>query len=131
MNELIERLRALAEANIAASNPLMLEAADALEAQAKRIAELESSLADREETVQVLGLKLAQVEAERDALKVDAGRLDYLISTENFIGWNRDGDACRVFTADKPEGDIAPVSGWSKFFDTGREAIDAAMKEQA
>ena len=40
-----------------------LDAGDALEAQAKRIAELEASLADSSEALQVMGLKLEQAEA--------------------------------------------------------------------
>lgn len=44
----------------------------------KREEELKSALSDATEAQQVLGLKLAQAEAERDALKVDAGRYRFL-----------------------------------------------------
>lgn len=41
------------------------KSADALEAQARRITELEASLADSNEALQVMGLKLAHAEADR------------------------------------------------------------------
>ena len=73
MSELVKRLRgptwvmscySKSEHLYAAMREAMREAADALEAQAKRIAELEASLADSDEALQVLGLKLAHAEAE-------------------------------------------------------------------
>ena len=60
IEEMVKRLRA--GTNGWNSNPAMKAAADVLEAQAKRIAELEASLADSNEALQVMGLKLEQAE---------------------------------------------------------------------
>jgi len=58
----------------------------------------------------------------------DEYRLGYLMETETYIGWNRDGEACRIFSYQDEDGWL-PVCGWDEFFYSGKDAIDAAMKK--
>ncbi|WP_137923910.1 hypothetical protein [Cupriavidus sp. 2SB] len=61
----------------------------------------------------------------------DACRLDFMASHEAWIAWSKDGESCRVFHRDE-EGDLVPVMGWKcPWFGNAREAIDAAMADQA
>ena len=59
----------------------------------------------------------------------DAARLDWMAQHEARIGWNREGDACRVWVRsdDPSDPDPVPVCGWAKTFDNPRAAIDAAI----
>jgi hypothetical protein len=61
----------------------------------------------------------------------DTQRLDFLMTYQAWVAWNREGDACRVFVEDEEGGGKAPIVGWGadKWSATGREAIDAAMKK--
>lgn len=72
---------------------------------------------------------LAALYAEIDRMHADAVRLDWMSTHEAWIGWNREGDMCRVWVRSDDEDDHTPepVCGWPKFFDSAREAIDAAM----
>jgi hypothetical protein len=67
--------------------------------------------------------------SERASDALDAKRLDWMSSREAWIGWNREGDMCRVWRRGEDEDDFRPepVCGWSTFFDDHRAAIDAAM----
>lgn len=103
MSELVKRLRECSDDWPAYLTKLDREAADALEAQAKRIAELESSLADSNEALQILGLKLAQAEADR-------ARLDWIEDNSYALPYKDHGAG--------PELDLS------------RPAIDALMKDQ-
>lgn len=76
-------------------------------------------------------------EAERDRLQarvaeleVDAERLDWLVRYEAWVGWNREGEACRIWKLSDGPDDFRPepVCGWDNFFDTYRAAIDTARK---
>ncbi len=69
---------------------------------------------------------------EREALRKDAERLDWMSQREARVGWNREGDLCRVWVRNDDEDDMRfdPVCGWDKFFNTHREAIDAAMQAE-
>lgn len=61
----------------------------------------------------------------------DTQRLDFLITYEAWVAWNREGDACRVFAESGADGGgKAPMVGWGpdKWSPTGRQAIDAAIK---
>lgn len=56
--------------------------------------------------------------AKRDAaLQAERGRLDFLAQTQSHIEWSLAGDCCRV----------VPPNGFSHWFDTPRDAIDAAI----
>jgi len=57
----------------------------------------------------------------------DEYRLAYLIETETYVGWNRVGEACQLFSYKEGSGYL-PICGWDKFFASGRNAIDYAMK---
>lgn len=58
----------------------------------------------------------------------DEHRLDYLIKSGSYLGWNRNGLSCRVFSPDIVH-TFKPVCGWNSFFNSGKDAIDAAMKK--
>jgi hypothetical protein len=71
---------------------------------------------------------LAPLEAELERVRMDAARLDWMSTHEARIGWNREGEACRVWVqADEEDDHPTPVCGWERFFNSHREAIDAAM----
>jgi len=53
----------------------------------------------------------------------DAARLDWMASRSAHIGWDRDGDFCRVWAIEDEEIGQAPITGWH---DSARDAIDAA-----
>jgi hypothetical protein len=55
----------------------------------------------------------------------DSERLAWLIEHGARVAWTREGEHCRVFKNDGE--DDYPVCGWPTFFETGIEAIDAAM----
>ncbi len=62
-------------------------------------------------------------------LEKDAGRFEAMIKHEWRLGWNREGDACRVWHfVDGEPGEYEPVCGWPTHFDDPRAAIDAAMQ---
>lgn len=64
---------------------------------------------------------------EIERLQADATRLDWMSAYEARIGWNREGDMCRVWVREDDTGDFVPVSGWKIAFEDPRSAIDAAM----
>lgn len=67
---------------------------------------------------------------EGEAL-TDAARLDFMSSHEAWIVWGKDGEVCRVFHRND-NGDSEPIMGWKcPWFDTAREAIDAAILRAA
>lgn len=64
-----------------------------------------------------------------EAAKLDAARLDFLIEEDAFVMWAlRDGtiNQCQLMTQDEDE-NYHYLSGEHRFFNTPREAIDAAM----
>ena len=89
-------------------------------AEAKRELELSRAVAH----LSKLGAE--QAEARALANEKDAGRLNAMSEHEWRIGWNREGDLCRVWAEDM-EGNRDPVCGWDKFFPDHRAAIDAAI----
>lgn len=58
----------------------------------------------------------------------DEYRLGYLMESETYIAWNREGEACTVFEYTR-ESIWEPVCGWGTWFNSGKDAIDAAMKK--
>ena len=74
----------------------------------------------------------ARVAAEQfvKGLKADADRLDWMSRNEARIGWNCEGDMCRVWVQGE-DGDFVPPCGWRVAFEDHRTAIDAAIKEQS
>ncbi|VVE30946.1 hypothetical protein PEP31012_03673 [Pandoraea eparura] len=86
-----------------------------------------------------LSLDGARVEDWQDALSADGGdrkdaeRLDFLIEQQAWAQWeDRDGTIrqCQVWTQDHDE-NYHILSGDSRYFNTPREAIDAAIAAQA
>jgi hypothetical protein len=64
-----------------------------------------------------------------EALAVDAERLDWLIAQQAWIQWTvRDGSIrqCQVYDQDEDENYLI-LSGADRYFNTPREAIDAAI----
>jgi len=55
-------------------------------------------------------------------------RLTWLVEHGARVAWTREGEHCRVFKNDGE--DDYPVCGWPTFFETGIEAIDAAMASE-
>lgn len=68
--------------------------------------------------------------AEIERLQVDAKRIDWMSTYEARIGWNREGDMCRVWVREDEDdtGNFVPVCGWKIAFEDPRSAIDAAMR---
>ena len=60
----------------------------------------------------------------------DTDRLDFLVSREARIGWDREGEKCRLFRYDSSACNYVPICGWRKWFKSGRAAIDAALKKE-
>lgn len=58
----------------------------------------------------------------------DEYRLGYLMESETYVGWNREGEACRVFEYTGEDAWL-PVCGWEISFSSGKDAIDAAIKK--
>lgn len=82
----------------------------------------------RDETIRLQDAEIERLRDENAGLRKDAERLDWMSSCEAWIGWTRDNELCRAFRRDE-DGDVYPVCGWDKFFDTARDAIDAAMEK--
>lgn len=75
-------------------------------------------------------VEIERLTRELEAAKKDAGRLDWMSEHEARIGWNREGDLCRVWIQNYDDGAWLPVCGWDKLFDTPRQAIDDAMSQE-
>lgn len=58
----------------------------------------------------------------------DEYRLGYLMESGNYVGWDREGESCRVFSCEDEDGST-PVCGWEAWFNSAKDAIDAAMKK--
>lgn len=70
----------------------------------------------------------AKLRAMVEALAVDAERLDWLVAKQAWIQWTvRDGSIrqCQVYDQDEDENYLI-LSGEDRYFNTPREAIDAA-----
>lgn len=84
---------------------------------------------DRKETEENLIKATAKLRSMVEALAVDAERLDWLIAKQAWIQWTvRDGSIrqCQVYDQDEDENYLI-LSGKDRYFNTPREAIDAAM----
>lgn len=53
----------------------------------------------------------------------DTARLDWMSTNEAHIGWNREGEVCRVWAVQDEEKGAEPLTGWHN---SARAAIDAA-----
>lgn len=78
-------------------------------------------------------IELRRLHAECERLRADAERLNWMSEHEARIGWNREGDACRVWVRTDNDELAAwlPVCGWNVNFPDHRAAIDAARKGEA
>lgn len=77
--------------------------------------------------------EIARLTAELEEARKDAGRLDYMLKESAFVVWSlRDGTIrqCQVWTQDEDEAYHYPA-GEHRFFNTERDAIDAAMTKEA
>lgn len=73
--------------------------------------------------------RIAALEAERDALRAEKERLDFVLSNSAFTVWAmRDGSIKQVqlYTQDEDE-EYHILSGDQRYFNTERDAIDAAI----
>lgn len=73
--------------------------------------------------------ELRRLKAENEELRKDAERLNFMASRGYYIGWNREGEYCRVFGIEDEEVGFEPLSG-SKYFESARAAIDTAIAKQ-
>lgn len=132
---IVERLR-LDPGNICGgppSNPLQLEAADLIEQQAARIAELEAAERERTNLALELTEEVEKLEQQRDELQRDAERYRWLRDQHQGVATNVDAEWFEytepteyAWTVFKPGVDLClePVSCIPGELDT---AIDAAI----
>lgn len=105
------------------------ERANAKLEQAEREAQsLNSANTEMIEIELRLSAKLEQSEARVRELEE---RALFMYSRGYYIGWNREGDACRVFGRADEESGFEPVLGWKSWFNTAEEAINAAMNKES
>lgn len=61
----------------------------------------------------------------------DTIRLGWMIESGAYVGWNREGEYCRVYVPTYAEEGYQPAEGWDVWYEDARIAIDKAIEKLA